>query len=307
MICKFCGAPAREVSTGHYRCDFCSSEFCDEVVEQPKSAPVQSAPIYTKTADDGILSGEQIYDRAIAGVVEINARPNESNSVFCASGFAISEVGLVMTNAHAVINEDGQPCKKIYVKGPNGASYEAKIVALGGKERGEVDLCLLYAEGLKTTACEFGDSASLKNGQKVYLIGNSLGSGTCITSGIISDRERKMQGIPYPYIMTDAAANQGNSGGPLLDEHGKTVGVLVAGVDGAKGMNYAIPSSVATAFVAHIVNNSDFKSSNIQSLSKYSRQYTQYADGTALLFGGVKLAVELIEYIVNLFKRKRNK
>lgn len=306
MICKFCGAPAREIGAGRYRCDFCSSEFCDEVAEQPKSAPVQSAPIYTSVADKGVLSGEQIYDKAIASVVEINAKPSEGNGVFCASGFVISEIGLVITNAHAVIEENGQPCKKIYVKSADGVR-EAKIVALGGKEKGEIDLCVLYVDGLRASACEFGDSSSLKNGQKVYLIGNSLGSGTCITSGIISDRERKMQSVPYPYIMTDAAANQGNSGGPLLDECGKTIGVLVAGVDGAKGMNYAIPSRIATSFIAHMVNNSDFRSANIKELSSYAKSYTQYADGTALLFGGVKLLVDVIEYIVSLFKRKRSK
>ena len=308
MLCKFCGAPAREIRTGHYRCDFCSNEFDDEVVApKPAAAPVQAQPIYTNVApkQDGILSGEQIYDKAIASVVEINAKPNEKNSVFCASGFVISEIGLVLTNAHAVIDENGQVCNKIYVKAGDG-TREARVVALGGKKGGEVDLCILYVEGLRAKACDFGNSSALKNGQKVYLIGNSLGSGTCITSGIISDKERKLQGVPYPYIMTDAAANHGNSGGPLLDECGKTIGVLVAGVDGAKGMNYAIPSEVATSFVSYVINNSDFRHANIKELTKYSKAHSQYSTG-ALLFTGVRLLVDVIEYIVSIFKRKRDK
>lgn len=303
MLCKFCGAEATEVRTGHYRCNFCSNEFDDEQAARPS----QSAPIFTRVVEnDGALTGEQIYDMNINSVVEINATNDPKNGVMCSSGFVVSRMGLVITNAHAVLDQLGQPCKRIVVKSQKGM-HEAKIVALGKPTNDSVDLCLLYVDGLNAESCTFGDSAALKNGQRVYLIGNSLGSGTCITSGIISDRERVIQNMRYPYIMTDAAANQGNSGGPLLNEHGEIIGVLVAGVDGAKGMNYAIPSRIADSFVSYVVNNSEFKSANIEELSKYTLSYTQYSDAVGVIFSGVKLLVDVIEYIVGLFKRRKNK
>lgn len=87
----------------------------------------------------------------------------------------------------------------------------------------------------------------VRNGQKLYVIGNALGMGTCITSGIISDKRRMVNGKPR--LMTDCAANHGNSGGPVFDEDGRVIGAIVAGIDSAKGMNFAIPADVIEDFL----------------------------------------------------------
>lgn len=79
------------------------------------------------------------------------------------------------------------------------------------------------------------------------MIGNSLGGGTCITSGIVSDRRRTLEGKAR--LMTDCAVNRGNSGGPVFNEAGEVVGTIVAVTTAAEGMNYAIPADVVLAYI----------------------------------------------------------
>ncbi|MBR0348325.1 MAG: trypsin-like peptidase domain-containing protein, partial [Clostridia bacterium] len=92
----------------------------------------------------------------------------------------------------------------------------------------------------RATPLRFGDSSKVRTGERIYIIGNSLGEGTCITSGIISDNDRNGQ------FMYDSATNGGNSGGPVFDEDGHVIATHVRGkLDGrgikVQGMNGGIP------------------------------------------------------------------
>jgi len=222
------------------------------VVERaPTPAP---APVTVPLGN--ALSGEAVFEKMDKSVVEIYA--TEAKQTAYSSGFIVSSKGFVLTNAHAITNNRGEPYQKIVVQ-YKGEAYDAQIVAFGKPADGKhdnLDLALLFIPGLNdASAVDFGQDNSYRNGNKVYLIGNSLGNGTCITSGIISDATRAMPGLSYPYIMTDAAANHGNSGGPLVNENGEVIGVLVAGVQNAEGMNYAIPVDMAKEFLAHVITS----------------------------------------------------
>lgn len=296
MFCKMCGAQIDSTSQGNYRCKYCGYESTSTATVSANEAQRIS----------NVLSGEEIYERAKNSVVEIYALSHDGKNSMCSSGFVIFENGFVLTNAHAVLDEFGQLAKKIQVKTTKGI-FKAYPVALGKPADGKtdnIDLCLLYVEDFNEKATSIGDSNALKNGQKVYLIGNSLGEGTCITSGIISDKQRAVPGLSYPYIMTDAAANHGNSGGPLYNEQGEIIGVLVAGIDGAKGMNYAIPSSVAEAFMSYVVNNSEIKNANIGGLNKYSQSMSTYSLSLSMAFSGIKLVLDVVEWLANVFRKK---
>lgn len=338
MRCEACGANAEEIRPNHYRCKYCTHEFDGPAATDNygyAGAPTANAPqapaggisyinggipingVNATQAKDKagentrVLSGEEIYDCAINGVVEIYAANQpKGGEVSSASGFVVSSQGFIITNAHAVLDSYGQVYKYIQINA-RGKMYKAMVVATGKPADGKhdsVDLCLLYVEGLRVKPNAIGEVNKLKNGQKVYLIGNSLGAGICITSGIISDKERGMPGLSYPYIMTDAAANPGNSGGPLYNERGEVIGVLVAGIDHAKGMNYAIPANVLEAFLAHVINSSKFKNVDLGELNKYAKNYTSYGMTVAAVstaFTGIKLLMDVIEFIVGLFSGKR--
>ena len=138
----------------------------------------------------------------------------------------------------------------------------------------------------------------------MYLIGNSLGEGTCITSGIISDKDRYVGDLSYPYIMTDASANPGNSGGPLLNEMGELIGVLVAGITSAKGMNYAIPVNMVNEFLTLAVNGTKLREADLGELNRYKSPedaLSTYSLSCKKIFDGVKLLFDIVDYVLGLF------
>ena len=308
MDCKNCGGELKKVGS-KYVCKCCGSEF-EESAFAP-SAPTVNAPSYNPAprggnVNNGKLSGEEIYDKLIPSSVEIYVENQKSAAA--ASGFFVSSQGFVVTNAHAVVDYTGKLFDSIYVK-IKSEYYPALPVALGapwGSKNNSVDLCLLYVPDLdsRSKAVELGSMDNVRNGQTVYLIGNSLGAGTCITSGIISDRSREITGVKHPIIVTDAAANHGNSGGPLVDSTGKVIGVLVAGIDGAKGMNYAIPVNVLDDFLTYVIKEARLDASKMGELSSYAMSTSRYAMDFAMAISGVKLIADVISYIVQLFRKK---
>lgn len=254
---------------------------------------------------DSALAGEDLYEKVIPSVVEIQV--SNATSSAAASGFVVSGKGLVLTNAHAVLDETGKLFDNIYVR--VGERYHnAYPLALGepraNQDYDTVDLCLLYVQDLENpVAVEFGNVNILRNGQRVYLVGNSLGEGTCITSGIISDKDRHVGSLSYPYIMTDAAANPGNSGGPLFNEIGELIAVLVAGITTAKGMNYAIPVNVVDCFLSYAINSTRLKDLDLGELNRYkdTDSMDDYSLTISKILGGVKILIDIVDYIINLF------
>ncbi len=125
----------------------------------------------------------------------------------------------------------------------------------------ERDLAVIRVES--TTALptiEIGDSSALKVGQLVVAIGSPLGTFTeSVTSGILSATGRTIEvGSPMSrqtstmtnLLQTDAAINEGNSGGPLLDASGRVIGVNVAVAASAQGIGFAVPIDAAAAIMA---------------------------------------------------------
>ncbi|MBQ8429643.1 MAG: trypsin-like peptidase domain-containing protein [Clostridia bacterium] len=270
----------------------------DVQFEDPTSKQVTIINPTNPTEPVSGMSGEQVFAKLQNAVVEIYA--TDSAGAARASGFVVSSTGFIITNAHAVLNAQGEAYKTINVR-HKGKFFDAKLLAVGKPSDGKndsVDLAVLFSEGIKgSSVAEFGDSASCRNGQKVYLIGNSLGDGTCITSGIISDTQRAMPGLSYPYIMTDAAANQGNSGGPLVDENGKVIGVLVSGIQIAEGMNFAIPINTVKEFLSYIVNSIKLPP---QALGELYTDAPSSMSVTDKIFSGLHIALDVIAFILSL-------
>ena len=108
----------------------------------------------------------------------------------------------------------------------------------------------------------FGDSSLMQVGEGVLAIGNSMGEGNTVTNGIISaiDREIFVADRHLPDVLqTNAAINQGNSGGPLINLYGEVIGINTAKFSErlAEGMGYAIPSNVAMPILEGIMRQSD--------------------------------------------------
>ncbi|PCJ29694.1 MAG: serine peptidase [Rickettsiales bacterium] len=156
------------------------------------------------------------------------------------SGFIIDEEGYIITNDHVVAGAD-----EIYVKLTDNIEIPAKIVGTDAK----TDLALLKIETKKKLPfAVFADSNRTRIGDVVIAIGNPLGFGGTVTTGIISSKGRDLgEDLVDDFIQTDAAINAGNSGGPLYNIEGKVIGMNTSIADGGGGTNigigFAIPAN----------------------------------------------------------------
>jgi S1-C subfamily serine protease len=166
----------------------------------------------------------------------------EKKTIGGGSGFIVSSNGMIVTNKHVASDQSAD----YTVITNDGKEYPAKILAVDPNK----DIAVIKIEGEDFPTLEFGNSESLKVGQTVIAIGNSLGEfSNSVSKGIISGLRRditagsgfgkteQLTGI----IQTDAAINSGNSGGPLLDISGKVIGVNVAMAQGAENVAFSIP------------------------------------------------------------------
>ncbi|MCU0795670.1 MAG: trypsin-like peptidase domain-containing protein [Akkermansiaceae bacterium] len=154
------------------------------------------------------------------------------------TGVIISSTGHLVTNHH-VIESGGN----ITVTLADGRSFPATI--LGSDE--ESDLALLKIEATDLHPARFADSDTLRLGQPVAAIGNPFGVGVSVSSGIISALGRHGTNLTTDdfFIQTDAALNPGNSGGALIDVHGRVIGIntaIYSRTGAHAGIGFAVPS-----------------------------------------------------------------
>ncbi len=173
-----------------------------------------------------------------------SSQPN-IQEVGAGSGFFVSDDGWIMTNKHVVLDETAT----YTVVTKDGESYEAQVMARDPSN----DLALLKIEISNAPYLRFADSDTLQLGQGVVAIGNSLGQyQNTVTYGIISGVGRSIRAggggiseLLEGVIQTDAAINQGNSGGPLLNLAGFVVGINTAVDVSGQSIGFAIPANDA--------------------------------------------------------------
>lgn len=189
------------------------------------------------------LTAQEIYQKVNPAVVVVMAA-QENGSAALGTGVIFTGDGFLLTNAHVI--QGGQSCMILL---SDDRRYEAKLVGYDEKR----DVAVLKAiDAADLPTAEIGDSTQLVEGDKVYAIGNPLGlelRGT-LTDGIVSaiNRDVKVDGRTMTLIQTNAALNEGNSGGPLINEYGQVIGLNVvkmsAGVGETvvEGLGFAVPS-----------------------------------------------------------------
>jgi len=163
------------------------------------------------------------------------------------SGFLISDDGRILTNNHVISGS-----AKIEVRFSDGSRYTAKTLVADRAD----DLALIQIEPKKKLPfLRLGDSDALQVGQKVLAIGNPFGFSGTLTTGIVSSLGREIRNENSTLeglIQTDAAINEGNSGGPLLDSQGNVIGIntaILAPSGGNIGIGFAMPINRAKAML----------------------------------------------------------
>jgi serine protease Do len=166
--------------------------------------------------------------------------PRQFKSTSLGSGFIINRDGYILTNNHVVEN-----ATEISVKLGDGREFKAKVV---GRDQ-KTDIALIKIEASSLPVIPFGDSDLLEVGEPVMAIGNPFGLNQTVTTGIVSAKGRFIGEGPYDnFIQTDASINRGNSGGPLINTKGETVGIntaIFSPTGGSIGIGFAIPIDMA--------------------------------------------------------------
>lgn len=231
--------------------------------------PIQENTVITQTVlNDGALYTQDelqninVYEQCNEAVVNITTQVMGYDwflepvitSSGSGSGSIIDKRGYVVTNMHVI-----EKASTITISLADGSSYEGTVV--GTDE--ESDIAVLKftpPSGVLLKTISFGDSDTLKIGQKVIAIGNPFALERTMTTGIISGLGRPIQEssnvIIRNMIQTDAAINPGNSGGPLLDSQGRMIGIntmIVSNSGSSSGVGFAIPASTARRVVSDLL------------------------------------------------------
>jgi serine protease Do len=165
------------------------------------------------------------------------------------SGFIINSSGIVVTNNHVV-----KDAKTISVTLSDGSSFPAKVIGTDSK----TDLAVLkIIAGHPLPYVVLGSSAEVVPGEWVIAMGNPFGLDGTVTAGIVSALGRDIGDGPYDkFIQIDAPINEGNSGGPLFDQHGQVIGIntaILTPTGGSVGIGFAIPSDMIKRVVTQLV------------------------------------------------------
>jgi len=207
-------------------------------------------------------SNIEIYERLNAGVVNITTQTMAINWFLepvpqaggSGSGSIIDPRGYVLTNNHVIAN-----AHRVFITLACGSQFDGTVVGTDP----ENDLAVLRFEPphcMSLQVIPYGDSSSLRVGQKVLAIGNPFALERTLTVGIVSGLGRPIRisrrHVVRDMIQTDASINPGNSGGPLLDSQGRMIGIntmIYSPTGGSVGIGFAVPVNTARRVVSELI------------------------------------------------------
>ncbi|MCL2609379.1 MAG: trypsin-like peptidase domain-containing protein [Treponema sp.] len=226
----------------------------------PDLFPVQNRQGFSESERENI----EIYERLNAGVVNITTEVTAINWFLepvpqpggSGSGSIIDPRGYVLTNNHVIASAD-----RVFISLADGSQFDGTVVGTDP----ENDLAVLKFEpprGAVLQVVPYGDSGTLRVGQKVLAIGNPFALERTLTVGIVSGLGRPVRissrHVVRDMIQTDASINPGNSGGPLLDSQGRMVGIntmIYSPTGGSVGIGFAIPVNTARRVVNELMTH----------------------------------------------------
>ena len=250
-----------------------------EAVQESVSADLEQTKVSAQSSENSLVVSDisDIVDETMPSIVAITnisqteyynwyGQSQVYDSESCGSGILVAEDPdylYIATNNHVVSGANslticfvGESTVAAEVKGTDSAS-DLAVVAVKKSDLSRDTLSSIKVASL-------GDSGSLKVGQSAIAIGNALGYGQSVTTGVISALDRQVtvtdnetgQQVTNELIQTDAAINPGNSGGALLNSRGEVIGINSVKYSDTQveGMGYAIPMETAEPIINKLIN-----------------------------------------------------
>lgn len=187
----------------------------------------------------GASPTSEIARKVTPAVVLIKGVAGDGGSV-AGSGFIVDPSGTIITNLHVI-----EEMKKGGVKLASGDLFDEFTVRAFDRRR---DIAVVQIHGFKLPVVELADSDSVQQGDAVALIGSPFELEGSFSTGVVSAIRSSEEG--FRVIQTDAAANPGNSGGPLVDADGHVIGILTFKRRGSENVNFVVPINYARALLS---------------------------------------------------------
>jgi len=200
-----------------------------------------------------VYSSKMVRQQVPEFLRQFGAQGREQKQRGLGSGVIISTDGFIITNNHVIDEAD-----EVKVLLNDEREFTAKVIGTDPK----TDVAVIKIEAENLPAATLADSTKLRVGDVVFAIGNPLGVGQTVTMGIVSATGRRVGildevGGYEDFIQTDAAINQGNSGGALIDARGRLVGInsaIISTSQGNIGIGFAIPVNLASSIMHSLID-----------------------------------------------------
>ena len=208
------------------------------------------------------LSTVEIFEKVSPATLSVHlmgkVTGGSDTEVGAGTGFIITEDGYIVTNQHVIELAQTDPDLYYVTVSLPGVDEDVAATIVGTDV--QTDIAVLKVEYDGTLPCvTLGDSDTLQTGELVIAIGNALGTlDDTVTVGVVSalDREIKKDGYTIDVIQTDAAINNGNSGGPLINSFGEVIGITNAKMvtSSSEGLGFAIPIDDVYNYISDLKN-----------------------------------------------------
>ena len=229
-----------------------SARSDDQITVSYSAAVARAAPAVVNIYANKVVNARQVlvpsnpvFQRMFPGIV---LGPVKQRQQSLGSGVIVSADGYVVTNNHVI-----QGAEEIAVVLYDGRVTRARVIGTDA----ETDLAVLKIDAANLPSIAIADKAPPNVGDVVLALGNPFGLGRTVTMGIVSATGRQLNLSTYEdFIQTDAAINQGNSGGALVNAYGELVGInsdVYTPSGGNIGIGFAIPVGTAKAVLDQIV------------------------------------------------------
>ena len=266
---------------------------------QAQPASYETTKLSTNNEENVENQDTKTIETVVKSVVGISKLEQSGTSIFLGdsesklglgSGIILTDNGYILTNQHVV----GNKYSNCYVTLENGKSYNGSVVWADSN----IDLAIVKIMANDLDYIELGDSDSITLAEEVYAIGNPIGIEfqRTVTKGIISgiDRTIKLdengeESYMEDLIQTDATINQGNSGGPLVNQKGELIGINTVKITEAEGIGFAVPVNIIKPILERLVETRKFEEAYL-GIYGYDKEVIPYLDSGLEIDSGVYIA-----------------